>query len=175
MGFVDSQVIASNKIQMIPNATAYHFGVLSSSMHNAWMRTVCGRLESRYSYSASIVYNNFPWPAVATDALKGTLANKLHTAIEQAAQAVLDARALFQQGEHPATLADLYDPTSMPAPLLRAHQLLDAAVDKAYAQTCGGAASYKTDADRVAFLFMLYQRYTSLLSADGAKARRSHK
>ena len=74
--------------------------------------------------------------------------------------------------EHPATLADLYDPTTMPEPLLRAHQLLDVAVDKAYAQTCGGAASYKTDADRVAFLFMLYQRY---ISVGGAKARRSLK
>jgi hypothetical protein len=160
---------------MVPNATLYHFGIMTSSMHNAWMRIVCGRLESRYRYSASIVYNNFPWPAVATNALKGTLAHKLHTAIEQAAQDVLDARALFQQGQHPATLADLYDPITMPAPLLRAHQLLDAAVDKAYAQTCGGAASYKTDVDRVAFLFMLYQRYTSLLSADGVKARRHHK
>jgi hypothetical protein len=175
VGFVDSQVIASNKIQMIPNATAYHFGVLSSSMHNAWMRTVGGRLKSDFSYSASIVYNNFPWPEVATDAPKGTPAHKLHAAIAQAAQAVLVARALYQQGEHPATLADLYDPTTMPAPLLRAHQLLDAAVDKAYAQTCGGAASYKTDADRVAFLFMLYQRYTSLLSVGGAKVRRSLK
>ena len=174
IGFCDANVICGNANAMVPNATLYHFGIMTSSMHNAWMRTVCGRLKSDYRYSASIVYNNFPWPVVATDAPKGTPAHKLHAVIAQAAQAVLDARALYQQGEHPATLADLYDPTTMPAPLLRAHQLLDAAVDKAYAQTCGGAASYKTDADRVAFLFMLYQRYTSLLSVVGTKARRSH-
>ncbi len=175
IGFCDAIVICGNANALVADASLYHFGIMTSSMHNAWMRTVCGRLESRYRYSASIVYNNFPWPAVATNAPKGTLANKLQTAVEQAAQAVLDARALFQQGEHAASLADLYDPTTMPAPLLRAHQLLDAVVDKAYAQTCGGASSYKTDADRVAFLFMLYQRYTSLLSAEGAKARRNNK
>ena len=174
IGFCDASVVCGNANALVADASLYHFGIMTSSMHNAWMRTVCGRLGSSYRYSANIVYNNFPWPAVAADAPTGTPAHKLHAAIEQAAQAVLDARAQYQQGEHAATLADLYDPTTMPAALLRAHQLLDAAVDKAYAQTCGGAASYKTDADRVAFLFMLYQRYTSLLSAQGVKSGRNH-
>jgi hypothetical protein len=94
----------------------------------------------------------------------------LQAAIESAAQAVLDVRAKFQSGDQAATLADLYDPLTMPPELLRAHQKLDAAVDKAY-EASGGKKSYKSDAERVAFLFELYQRYTSLLPADTKKSR----
>jgi hypothetical protein len=132
-------------------------------MHNAWMRQTCGRLESRYSYSASIVYNNYPWPGFAGDALS----DKNHQAIEQAAQCVLDARAQFAG----ASLADLYDPLTMPPALLKAHQKLDAAVDAAY-QPSGGKKSYASDAERVAFLFELYQRITSLLPAPAGKKTR---
>ncbi len=147
IGFLSAQFIAGDKLQTIENADAFHFGILSSTMHNAWMRAVCGRLESRYSYSASIVYNNFPWPEV----------NALQTAkIETTAQAVADTRAEYPQ----ASLADLYDPLTMPANLLKAHQALDKAVDTAYGYK--GAA---TDAARVAFLFERYQQLTSLLPA----------
>ncbi len=136
-------------------ATPYHFGILTSTMHNAWVRTTCGRLKSDYRYSAAIVYNNFPWPESPTDAQKAS--------IEAAAQAVLDSRAAFPG----STLADLYDPLTMPPALLKAHQKLDAAVDAAYgAYTADGKKRiFKTDAERVAFRFDQYQRITSLLPA----------
>ena len=155
IGFLSPQVIASNKIQMIVGGSLYHFGVLTSTMHMAWMRTVAGRLESRYSY-APAVYNNFPWPESPSD--------KQRVAIEQAAQGVLDARAAFPD----STLADLYDPVTMPPALVKAHQALDRAVDAAY-----GRRSFHTDAERVAFLFERYQHLTSLLpAAKPKKARR---
>lgn len=147
MGFLPANVIASNLCLVIPGATTYHFGVLTSQMHMAWTRQVCGRLKSDYRYSNSIVYNNFPWPEAPTD--------KQRDAISTAAQGVLDARAKFPD----ATLADLYDPTTMPPELVKAHQVLDRAVDAAYGKT-----GFKSDAERAAFLFGLYQRYTSLLS-----------
>jgi hypothetical protein len=126
----------------------YEFGILSSTMHNAWVRYTCGRLKSDFRYSAGIVYNNFPWPESPTAAQKGK--------IEAAAQGVLDARVA-----HPkASLADLYDPLTMPPTLLKAHQALDAAVGAAY-----GRKDFKNDAERVAYLFELYQKYTSLLPA----------
>jgi hypothetical protein len=156
IGFLSSEFVPSNKIQTIPDGTLFQFGVLCSTMHNAWMRYTCGRLESRYSYSASIVYNNFPWPGFAGE----PLSDKHRNAIEQAAQCVLDARAQFAD----ASLADLYDPLTMPPALLKAHQKLDAAVDAAY-QPSGGKKTYASDAERVAFLFDLYQRITSLLPA----------
>ncbi|OQW39069.1 MAG: methylase [Proteobacteria bacterium SG_bin4] len=151
LGFISHEVICGNANSMLPNATLYHFGVLSSTMHNAWTRTVCGRLESRYRYSNKIVYNNFPWPE-PTDAQ--------HKAIESAAQTVLDARALFPD----ATLADLYDPLAMPPELVRAHQALDRAVDAAY-----GKKSFASEAERVAFLFERYQAITSLLPTPETK------
>ncbi|MEQ1815670.1 MAG: type IIL restriction-modification enzyme MmeI [Nitrosomonas sp.] len=120
-------------------------------MHNAWMRAVCGRLESRYSYSNTIVYNNFPWPE-PTESQRKT--------IEIAAQTVLDARAKFPD----STLADLYDPLAMPPELVRAHQALDRAVDAAY-----GKKNFASEAERVAFLFERYQAITSLLPAVSAK------
>ncbi|OFZ71106.1 MAG: hypothetical protein A2Z01_09210 [Betaproteobacteria bacterium RBG_16_58_11] len=155
VGYSGPEVIASGSSLIIPDATHYHLGVLQSAMHMAWMRYTCGRLESRYQYSVSVVYNNFPWPDQPTGAQREK--------IEAAAQAVLDARAQFPD----ATLADLYDPLTMPPALVKAHQKLDAAVDAAY-----GKKSFKNDAERVAFLFELYQKYTSLLPATVTKRMR---
>ena len=164
MGFEQPSTLASDLLFMLPDATLFHFGILTSTMHNAWIRAVCGRLESRYRYSAAIVYNNFPWPFSLTPALsQGEREQKQRAAIEAAAQAVLDARAA-----HPgASLADLYDPLTMPPDLVKAHQTLDKAVDAAYGYK--GAA---TDAARVAFLFGLYQQLVSLLPAEKPKGRR---
>ncbi|MDD5479699.1 DNA methyltransferase [Rhodoferax sp.] len=150
IGFMQPKVVASNAALVVPNATAYEFGVLSSTMHNAWVRYTCGRLKSDFRYSAGIVYNNYPWPQDVSD--------KLHAAVSTAAQGVLEARAVHQKGKTPASLADLYNPVTMPANLTAAHKALDKAVDAAY-----GTKGLKTDAERVAFLFTLYQHYTSLL------------
>jgi hypothetical protein len=175
IAFLPPSVIASNKLQIAAGATLIHFGILCSTMHNAWMRTVGGRLKSDYSYSPA-VYNNFPWPELPKNESKTTLAGVsiAYTAIETAAKSVLDERAKHQTGANPASLADLYDPLTMPPALLKAHQKLDAAVDKAY-ESQGGKKSYKSDAERVAFLFDLYQRLTSLLPADALKAKRRAK
>jgi hypothetical protein len=154
IGFCNASNVCGNANAMIPNAGLFHFGVMTSAMHNAFMRFTCGRLESRYRYSNTIVYNNYPWPGFAGE----PLSDKHRTAIEQAAQCVLDARAQFAS----SSLADLYDPLTMPPALLKAHQKLDTAVDAAY-QPSGGKKSYASDAERVAFLFELYQRITSLL------------
>jgi hypothetical protein len=142
IAFISQEIICSNKIQFVPDAKLYHFGILSSTMHMSWMRAVCGRLKSDYSYSNTIVYNNFPWPEPST---------VQHAAIEAAVQSVLSARAAFPK----ATLADLYDPLSMPPELVKAHQNLDRAVDAAYGKT-----TFKTEAERVAFLFERYQQLT---------------
>ncbi len=171
IGFVTSDVIVSNLVYSLANAALFHFGILSSTMHNAWMRTTCGRLKSDYRYSASIVYNNFPWPDLPANLEPNqppAPAHKARAAIEIAAQAVLDARAQFPG----SSLADLYDPLTMPPLLLKAHQKLDAAVDKAY-QRCGGKKSYASDAERVAFLFERYQQLTSLLPVAAAKKTRA--
>lgn len=156
IGFINGNVIVSNLVYAVPDATLFHFGVMTSSMHNAFMRFTCGRLKSDFLYSSTIVYNNFPWPGFAGE----PLSDKHRQAIEQAAQGVLDARAQFAG----ASLADLYDPLTMPPALLKAHQKLDAAVDAAYVPS-GGKKTYASDAERVAFLFELYQRITSLLPA----------
>jgi len=169
IGYLTSDVIASDNLQTIPDAGLYHLGILSSSMHMAWTGAVCGRLKSDYRYSASIVYNNFPWPDLSSNQPPAQ-AGRAQAAIETAAQAVLDARAGFPD----ASLADLYDPLTMPPALVKAHQKLDAAVDKAY-ELGGGKKSYKNDAERVAYLFELYQRYTSLLPAEKAKPKRRAK
>jgi len=156
MAFLDSETVASNQLYVVSAGSPYYFGVLHSTMHMAWVRAVCGRLESRYRYSAGIVYNNFPWPDAPSA--------QQREAIETAAQGVLDARAAFPD----STLADLYDPTTMPPLLVKAHQALDRAVDAAY-----GKRKFDTDAERVAFLFECYQHLTSLLPA--AKARTARK
>ena len=116
---MSSEVITSNLALIDPDATLYHFGVLASSIHMAWMRTTAGRLEMRYRYSKEIVYNNFPWP---------TPTDEQRAKIEQTAQAILDARALYPD----STLADLYDDTLMPPELRKAHRANDAAVCAAY-------------------------------------------
>jgi hypothetical protein len=174
MAFLPADVIAGDKLFTMAGADLFHFGVLTSSMHMAWIRTTCGRLKSDYSYSNTIVYNNFPWPIelLFSDQKEPPPGIKsARSAIESGAQAVLDARAQFPE----SSLADLYDPLAMPPALLKAHQKLDAAVDKAYelhSGFSGGKKSYKTDAERVAFLFELYQRLTSLLPTESAKKPR---
>ena len=150
---------------MIPDAEIYHFGMLSSTMHNAWIRTVCGRIKSDYRYSNTIVYNNYPWPAAITTTQKD--------AIENAAQAVLDAGELemtrCETQNQPCSLATLYAPGNMPAELLKAHQALDKAVDAAY-MADGYNKKKASDADRVAFLFRRYVALTGSLfdSSDAA-------
>lgn len=165
LGFLGSEYITTPTVLVIPNATPQHFGVVQSQMHMAWMRYTCGRMKSDYQYSNTIVYNNFPWPDAPSD--------KAKLAIEGAAQAVLDARAEFPD----ATLADLYDPLTMPPVLVKAHQQLDRAVDAAYVEgeTRAGRKkpSLKTDAERVAFLFERYQALTSLLPVTKTKKPRA--
>lgn len=150
LGFLSADTIAANDLQMVPNASLFHFGVLTSTMHMAWMRITSGRLESRYRYSSKATYNNFPWPEAPSDAHRQR--------IEDAAQGVLDARAAF-----PGTsLATLYNPETMPPALVKAHTALDRAVDAAYVPD-GGAKTYANDAARVAFLFRRYAELTSLV------------
>ncbi len=145
-------IIASGSCLIIPDANLFNFGILTSTQHMAWLRCVCGRMKSDYQYSAGIVYNNFPWPQNPTE--------KQKKAIEDAAQGVLDARAQFPD----SSLADLYDPLTMPPTLLKAHQKLDKAVDTAYGKT-----NFKTEAERVAFLFELYQIYLNELPLEKPK------
>lgn len=133
----------------------YHFGIVNSVMHMAWVRSVCCRLKSDFRYSAGIVYNNFPWPALHAN---------IHAPLEACAQVVLDARTIHTN----ASLADLYDPLTMPANLLKAHQALDKAVDAAY-----GYQGANTDATRAAFLFEPYQQLTSLLPLANKPAKKT--
>lgn len=152
IGFIKPSVIANGSALIIPNANQYLFGVLQSKMHMAWLRTVCGRMKSDYQYSASIVYNNFPFPSPN---------KKQIIAIEKQAQLVLDVRNNYKN----STLADLYNPLTMPANLVKAHKQLDNAVDLAY-----GYKGAKDDAARVAFLFMQYQQLIApLLEAEQVK------
>ena len=139
-----ADVIASNQVYVLAGATPFHFGVLTSQMHMAWVRTVCGRFKSDYRYSVGIVYNNYPWPTDASDTQK--------SAVEAAAAKVLEIRAKYPA----ASLADLYDWRAMPVDLVKAHQALDSAVDAAYVPS-GGKRKWASDAERVAFLFELYQ------------------
>ena len=154
IGFMPKDVIASNKCLFISNASLYLFGVLNSTMHMAWVRCVSGRLELRYQYSASIVYNNFSFPPEPSE--------KVKNAIEQAAQNILVAREKFPN----SALADLYDPLTMPSELVKAHQRLDKAVEAAYGRT------FTDDSQRVAFLFELYQKLTGELFVKGRRRNR---
>jgi hypothetical protein len=139
IGFVRKNTICGDSCSMIPDATLYEFGVITSAMHMAWMRVVCGRLKSDYRYSGVLVYNNFPWPVPAV---------KQKEKIEQHAQAVLDARK-----EHSEfSLADLYGNGLMPVSLKKAHLALDKAVDAAYGR------AFADDSGRIAYLFELYQK-----------------
>ncbi len=154
-GFMPETVIGSNAVLFVPDATLYHFGVLSSAMHMAWVRQVCGRLESRYRYSNKLVYNNYPWPEAPTA--------KQHAAVEAAAQAVLDARKGFPD----SSLADLYDPLTMPPALVKAHADLDRAVD-----LCYRPQPFQNERQRVEHLFALYEKLTAPLIPPAKKARR---
>ena len=146
IGFMTPNEIASGSALIVPGATNYHFGVLTSAMHNAWTRAVAGRMKSDLQYSNNIVYNNFPWPPEVTD--------RQRAAVSAAAQAVLDGR-----NEHPdATLADLYDPLMMPATLARAHADLDRVVDRCYR-----TQAFRTDRERVEHLFAFYEQLAAPL------------
>ena len=146
MGFMGNDTMASNLVLIIPNGSIYHFGILTSTMHMAWTKCVCGRLKSDFRYSAGIVCNNFPWVENPTP--------KQIERIEQCAEAVLEARKMFPG----ASLADLYDPLAMPPALMKAHQALDKAVDAAYRST-----PFTSDNQRMEFLFELYNKYNAQL------------
>ena len=137
---MNPNVICGDANLLMPDATLYHFGILTSNIHNAWIRAVCGRLEMRYRYSVNIVYNNFPW-CNPTDEQKAK--------IEQTAQAILDARALYPD----CSLADLYDELTMPPELRKAHQANDKAVMQAY----GFWGKLNTESECVAELMKMYQ------------------
>jgi hypothetical protein len=176
-GFFEVDWIVGNSCFSLADSTMFHFGVIQSNMHMVWVSYTCGRIKSDYRYSKDIVYNNFPWPDSLTRPA-GTLSPREREAvdaIEAAAQGVLDARAAHPE----SSLADLYDPLTMPLDLLKAHQKLDAAVDAAYylSHAADGAKkTWKSDAERVAFLFTLYQKFTSLLPTDAPKnAKRTRK
>ena len=141
IGFLDKETIATNLVITIPNATLYHFGILTSNVHMSWMRAVCGRLKSDYRYSKDVVYNNFPWP---------TPTEEQKAKIERTAQAILDARALYPD----SSLADLYDEVTMPQELRKAHQQNDKAVMQAY----GFWGKYNSESACVAELMKMYQQ-----------------
>ena len=169
IGFLRPHVVASNLVNIVPGATLYHFGVLTSVMHMAWMKHVCGRLESRFRYSNQIVYNNFPWPEKVSDSQR--------CRIEELAQRILDIRVECGDGRHGylavrtksigSTLADLYDPLAMPPALSAAHAELDKAVDKCYR-----AAPFPSDRARVEFLFARYEQLTAPLAPAAGKRPR---
>ncbi len=144
IGYIEGSVISSNKNYMLPDATLFHFGILNSSMHTLWAKSVSGRLKSDIQYSNGIVYNNYPWPENPTE--------KQVQAVEAAAQNVLNARAQFPE----SSLADLYDPNTMPPVLVKAHQALDKAVD-----LCYRPQPFINETKRIEFLFELYDKYTA--------------
>ena len=144
LGFIDNSTVVTNAVLFIPNAQIYHFGIITSNVHMAWMRTVCGRIKSDYRYSKEVVYNNFPWPD-PTEAQRAK--------IEQTAQGILDARALYPD----CSLADLYDEATMPPELRTAHQKNDRAVMEAY----GFWGKLNSESACVAELMKLYQQLTA--------------
>ncbi|WP_027254602.1 class I SAM-dependent DNA methyltransferase [Planktothrix agardhii] len=146
IGFLDKSIIASNKLQIIHNANLYLFGILTSEMHMTWVRYVCGRLKSDFDYSSTIVYNNYPFPENVSD--------KQKQKVETAAQAVLDTRAKYPD----SSLADLYDPLTMPPDLVKAHQTLDKAVD-----LCYRPQPFVSELNRIEYLFSLYEALSAPL------------
>jgi len=142
--FLNKDYIPSNSVYIISDANLFHFGVLMSAMHMTWVKHICGRLKSDYRYSKDIVYNNYPWPDNPNE--------KQVKAIELAAQKVLDARVQFPN----SSLSDLYDPLAMPPVLVKAHNELDKAVDTAYRPQ-----PFTSEANRMVFLFELYENYTA--------------
>jgi hypothetical protein len=155
IGFVNQNTIANDQVLTVANATLFNFGILTSEMHMTWVKYLCGRLKSDYRYSKDIVYNNYPWPENPTD--------KQKEAIEKAAQKVLLARLEFQN----SSLADLYDPLTMPPALVKAHNELDKAVDLAYRPQ-----PFTSEAKRIEFLFELYDKYTAGLFAVEKKKKK---
>ena len=147
-GFFGQNSIVSDTCMSVPNGKLYHFGILMSTMHMTWVRAVCGRLEMRYRYSKDVVYNNFPWPEKPTE--------KQINKIENAAQKVLEARELFPN----SSFADLYNPLTMPEPLVKAHNELDKAVDLAYR-----SQPFTSETNRMEFLFWLYEQYLNAIFA----------
>ena len=170
MALLDPRVIATTELFTLADITLYHLGVLSSVMHMAWVRQVCGRLKSDYRYSAGLVYNNYPWPQNVTD--------KQKLKVEECAKRILEARVecgggragflpARRSGETACSLADLYDPLTMPADLLKAHQNLDRAVD-----ACYRSASFTSERQRVEYLFGLYEQRIAPLTASTKKVRK---
>lgn len=157
IGYLSPNIVASNTVQMVPNGDFYIFGVLTSIMHMVWMKCTCGRLESRFRYSNTIVYNNYPWPKDPSEKNKKTVENK--------AQQVLDTRAEYPD----SSLADLYDPLTMPPTLVKAHQALDKAVD-----LCYRPQAFPSNQGRIEYLFGLYAEYTAPLLS-GKKGKRGRK
>jgi type I restriction-modification system DNA methylase subunit len=154
IAFCSKDIICGDKLFNLPNATIFHFGIITSLMHNTWMRYTCGRMKSDYSYSNTIVYNNFPWPQNPTA--------KQKQAVEDAAQGVLNARLQFTT----SSLADLYNPNTMPPALVKAHQQLDKAVD-----VCYRSQPFLNETKRIEFLFELYDVYTAGLFVKEKKGR----
>ena len=157
MGFMNCNVISTNANLIVPDAIHYHFGILTSTMHMAWVRYVCGRLKSDYRYSKDLVYNNYPWPEVTEAQQKK---------VEDLAQKVLDARA-----NHPtSSLADLYHPTTMPPDLRKAHEALDKAVDACYRKD-----AFTSERERVEYLFAMYRKLTEGFGAEEKPAKKVRK
>ena len=150
IGYIDPEVIATDATQIIPNATLYEFGVITSNVHMAWMRTVAGRLKSDYRYSSTIVYNTFPWPKITEEQKEY---------ISKTAQGILDARAL----ESESSLADLYNDVIMPVELRKAHQANDIAVMKAYGmiKKVNGKDKLMSETETISKLFEMYEELTS--------------
>ena len=155
MGFMTKNDILNNSCLSVPNATLFHFGIITSLMHMIWVKSVCGRLESRYRYSNEIVYTNYPWPESPSE--------KQIKTIEEKAQNVLDIRASFPS----SSLADLYSPLTMPPALVKAHNELDKAVDAAYSKQ-----AFTSEAKRMEFLFELYEKYTAGLFVKEKKGKK---
>jgi hypothetical protein len=158
VAYVSPEIMVGEKLRVIANATRFHFGVLTSSMHMAWVNRVTGRLKSDYQYSVKLVYNNYPWPENPTEKQKAN--------VEAKAQAVLDARAKYPD----SSLADLYDPLTMPPDLTKAHEQLDKAVEQCYR-----SKPFESDRERVEYLFQLYEQLTAPLTAQADKPKRTRK
>ena len=157
IGFSDSNTLSSDLLFVVSNSSLYHFGILTSEMHMTWVRYVCGRLKSDFRYSKDIVYNNYPFPENVSD--------KQKQKVEIAAQKVLDTRAKYPD----SSLADLYDPLTMPPDLVKAHQTLDKAVD-----LCYRPQPFVSELNRIEYLFSLYEALSApLLKVE--KKKRSKK
>lgn len=165
LGFFGQENIVSDSCMSVPDASILHFGVLSSTMHMAWVRYTCGRLKNDYRYSKDIVYNNFPWPSIVENGgPRDTRKEKIVKAVESAVEGVIATRSSLLAEDPGASLATLYNPEWTPNELLKAHHALDRAVDAAYVLD-GGKTKWLNDADRVAFLFQRYVKLTDLFSA----------